>query len=275
MGKDMKMQDKEFDDLFRSKLDNFEMEPSAKVWQNIDTGLDGKKKKGSLFTLLGIAASIIILISAGILFMPKKATNNSNQHKSDKLAHSQVKPTVVKAENNAPVNVQPTKAEQVADAKVPAKPIERVHHPKKIEAPVAPAKEDNQLIAKTEAVKQEPVKPDEQPILAAVPDQKNEVKNTSTQPVDIQVATKQPEEIKTPAVQTQQPILASTQPPVVKENKAVVKRRGIHNIGDLVNLVVAKVDKRHEKLVVFSDTDDDESTITAFHLGAIKIKRDN
>ena len=111
--------------------------------------------------------------------------------------------------------------------------------------------------------------------MAAVPDQKNEVKNTSTQPTEMPVATKQPEEIKAPAVQTQQPVLASAQPTVAKENKPVVKRRGIHNIGDLVNLVVAKVDKRHDKLVVFSNTDDDESTITAFHLGALKIKRDN
>ncbi len=271
MEKDMNMQDKEFDDLFRSKLDNFEMEPSAQVWQNIDAELDGKKKKGSLFTLFGIAASIIMLIGAGILFIPKKVANNSNEHK---LAHNRVKPAVVKPENNTPVNVQPIKTEQVADAKVPVKPIESVNHPKKIEAPVAPAKEDNQLIAKIEPVKPEPVKPDEQPILAAVPDQKNEVKNTGTQPAEISVTTKQPEEIKAPAVQTQQPILAS-QPAAVKENKPVVKRRGIHNIGDLVNLVVAKVDKRHDKLVVFTNTDDDESTITAFHLGALKIKRDN
>jgi hypothetical protein len=269
------MQDKEFDDLFQSKLDNFEMEPSAQVWQNIDAELDGKKKKGSLFTLMGIAASIIILIGAGILFMPKKVANNSNQHKNDKLAHNQVKPTVVKPENNTPVNIQPVKAEQVANAKVPAKPIERAHHSKKIEAPVASTKEDNQLIAKTEPVKPEPVKADEQPILAAVPDQKNEVKNTGTQPAEIPVTTKQPEEIKVPAIQTQQPVLASAQTPAVKQNKPVAKRRGIHNFGDLVNLVMAKVDKRKDKLIEFTDTDDDGSTITGVHLGAIRIKRDN
>ena len=31
----MDMQDNEFDELFRSKLDEFEMEPSAKVWPGI------------------------------------------------------------------------------------------------------------------------------------------------------------------------------------------------------------------------------------------------
>jgi hypothetical protein len=274
MEKDMNMQDKEFDDLFQSKLDNFELEPSAQVWQNIDAELDGKKKKGSLFTLMGIAASIIMLIGAGILFIPKKNVEPKD-HPKNNLAHNRVKPTVAKPDSNTPVNVQPVKAEQVADAKVPAKPIERAHHSKKMEVPAAPTKEDNQLIAKTEPVKPEPVKADEQPILAAVPDQKNEVKNTGTSPVGISVTTKQPEEIKAPAIQTQQPVLASAQTPAVKQNKPVVKRRGIHNIGDLVNLVMAKVDKRKDKLIEFTDTDDDGSTITGVHLGAIKIKRDN
>ena len=41
------MQDKEFDDQFRSKLDNFEVEPAAQVWQNIDTELSDRKKKAS------------------------------------------------------------------------------------------------------------------------------------------------------------------------------------------------------------------------------------
>src|ERR1700743_3890466 len=182
MEKDMNMQDKEFDDLFRSKLDNFEMEPSAQVWQNIDAELDGKKKKASLFTLLGIAASIIMLIGAGILFIPKNVANNSNEHK---LAHNQVKPTVVKPEKHTRVNVQPVKAEQVDNAKVAAKPIEGVHRPKKIEAPAASVKEANQLIAKTEPVKPEPAKTDEQPVLAAVAEQKTEVKNTGTQPVEM------------------------------------------------------------------------------------------
>ncbi len=66
------MQDKEFDDLFRSKLGDFETEPSAQVWQNIDAELDRKRRKKSIFPMLGIAASIIVLITAGILFIPKK-----------------------------------------------------------------------------------------------------------------------------------------------------------------------------------------------------------
>ena len=35
----MNMQDNEFDDLFGSKLKNFEIEPSSHVWENIDANL--------------------------------------------------------------------------------------------------------------------------------------------------------------------------------------------------------------------------------------------
>jgi hypothetical protein len=274
MEKDTNMRDKEFDDLFSSKLDNFEVEPAAQVWQNIDAALDGKKKKGTLSALLAIAASVIILIGAALLLMPKKETSYSGQHKNEKLAHNQAQPAKVKPEKNTPrITLQP-KAEQLADAKVPAKPAERAHRAKKIETPAAPSKADNQLIAKKEAEKRQAVKADEQPLLAAAPGEHNEVNNTGRQP-EQGLVIKESADVAIPAIDSQQPVLASVQPPAFKENKTVAKRRGIHNFGDLVNLVVAKVDKRSDKLVVFSNTDDDESTITAFHLGAIKIKRDN
>ncbi len=68
----MDMQDKEFDDLFRSKLDGFEAGPSARVWAGIDAELSGKRRKKILAPYLSIAASIIVLVAAGILFIPEK-----------------------------------------------------------------------------------------------------------------------------------------------------------------------------------------------------------
>jgi hypothetical protein len=67
----MDMQDKEFDKLFSSKLEGLEIEPSAKVWKGINGELSGNKRK-SLIPFLSIAASIIVLIAAGVLFIPKK-----------------------------------------------------------------------------------------------------------------------------------------------------------------------------------------------------------
>ncbi|NNU34327.1 hypothetical protein HK413_09520 [Mucilaginibacter sp. S1162] len=39
----MDMQDKEFDKIFNTKFEDFEVEPSAMVWDNIAGELDGKK----------------------------------------------------------------------------------------------------------------------------------------------------------------------------------------------------------------------------------------
>src|ERR1700754_2177609 len=94
MEKDMNMQDKEFDDLFQSKLDNFEMEPSAQVWQNIDAELDGKKRSRGMFPWLSIAASIIILIAVAVLFIPKKGTEDTHHPKNNKLTAAKIKPAV-------------------------------------------------------------------------------------------------------------------------------------------------------------------------------------
>ncbi|RYE28502.1 MAG: hypothetical protein EOP42_16695 [Sphingobacteriaceae bacterium] len=54
-----------------------------------------------------------------------------------------------------------------------------------------------------------------------------------------------------------------------------VKHKHIRSFGDVVNLVMAKVDKREDKLIQFTDTDDgDESTVTGINLGIINIKKE-
>src|ERR1700761_2002850 len=70
----MEMQDKDFDKLFISKLDNFEMQPSAGVWEGIDRELSADKRRRILIPFLSVAASIVVLVTAGVLFIPKKGT---------------------------------------------------------------------------------------------------------------------------------------------------------------------------------------------------------
>jgi hypothetical protein len=266
MEKDTNMQDNEFDDLLRAKLDNFEAEPSAQVWQNIDVELDGKARKKNIFPILRIAASVIILITAGILFIPKKEIVKPGRHGKNDAA-IRVKPSAIKTKNNAPENIRRAKDEQMAKEQIPAKHMVRIHQPKKkIEIPAAQNIQDTRLIAQTE-----PVKPDEQPVLAAVSQKADKI---GVAVVEMPVEVKQINANETSALQLQ-PILASTQLPAVKQNKPAVKKHGIRNVGDLVNLVVAKVDKRKDKVIEFTDTDDDETTITGVHIGAIKIKKDN
>ncbi|MDB5154565.1 MAG: hypothetical protein JWR54_3316, partial [Mucilaginibacter sp.] len=245
MEKDMNMQDNKFDNLLREKLDNFEAEPSAQVWQNIDAELDGKARKKSIFPILRIAASVIILITAGILFIPKKEIVKPGRHGKNDAA-IRMKPSAIKTENSAPINIQRAKDEQVAKVQIPAKHIVRIQPKKKIAIPAAANIQDTRLTAQTA-----PVKPDEQPMLAAVSQKADKIgAAVASTPVEV----KQININETPDLQLQ-PVLASAQLPAVKQNKPAVKKHGIRNVGDLVNLVVAKVDKRKDKVIEFTDTD--------------------
>lgn len=258
------MQDKEFDDLFHAKLDGFEMEPSAQVWENIDAELNGKRKK-SIFPFLSIAASVILLIAAAILFIPKKEIVKPGHSNKNGLAHTQAIPPVVKPHAEAPV-VAPVIKNTQTENTTEINRVAVVHQPVKKET--LPAKTSEQ--PEQAVQKQEPVKDNNEQLIAAVPEIKQpEVTNPVVPGPETQLTT------KTNAVEavTTKPVLASTEVPAVQQTKTV-KRRGIHSFGDLVNIVVAKVDKRKDKVIEFTDTDDDESTITAVNMGPIKIKKD-
>lgn len=260
------MQDKEFDDLFRTKLDNLEMEPSAQVWANIDTELSGKKRK-SIFPVLSIAASVIILIAAAIIFIPKKEVVKPGHGKSN-LVINHSKQNIVKPTGQEPTNpiikkeIQPEKA--IAINSVAA----LQHHAKKTETITKPTEQPAPVIEK-----QEPIKVEEPQLIASASSKQpdiisHEVPDNATPLTIKQAAINDAPEPETKTA------LASAQPTSTKQDKPVVKRRGIHNFGDLVNIVVAKVDKRKDKVIEFTDTDDDESTITAVNVGPVKIKKD-
>lgn len=259
------MQDKELDDLFRSKLEDIEVEPSAQVWQNIDAELVGRKR--SVLPLLGIAASVILLLAAGILFMSKKEVMKRGKPGKNTLAHQVVKPTKVRAEQNKPESTSIVNQDQLAATPIPAKTKSVQHLSTKTGAPTIERKEVGASIAKTESVKV-----GAQSVLA-VALQKTEENKTVMPSADVASPLKQEVTTKAADLYTK-PVLASVTTPAEQE-KPAVKKRGIHNFGDLVNLVVARVDKRKDKVIEFTATDDDQTTITGVHIGAINIKRDN
>lgn len=259
------MQDKEFDDLFRSKLDNFETEPSSQVWRSIEAELNGKKRK-SIFPMLSIAASILILLIAGIFFIPKKGTVKHNPTDSNNVAASKIKPVVATPANVNPVTNIGKKEELVTSVHTAAGNGYSTRQTKVIAAPVELTEKGQQVVSK-----QDRAKPEQQPEMAVVNVKTEDYSNPIVLDAE-PVAIKHADDNSAISLPTQ-PLLASA--PAVKVSKAIVKKRGIHNFGDLVNLVVAKVDKRKDKLIQFTDTDDDESMISAVHLGALKIKKDN
>jgi len=258
----MDMQDKEFDDLFRSKLDGFEAEPSSRVWAGIDAEISGNRRKKILAPYLSIAASIIVLVAAGILFIPQKEKVTGKHPVQNKIAKA-----------SAPLITSPMVKSQ-------SKPVLRSRAVRLRETVLA----DNhtlphyQKASKNLPVKQSPlpvkaVEAGDQAELAATPRTQTEVIDAVAPDISTQIAIRQPI-VETMAFKTKPPVSAVEMPAADKRDEIAAKPgKKLRSLGDIINAAVAKVDKRKDKFIEFSDTDDNGSAITAVNLGIIKIKK--
>lgn len=262
----MNMQDKEMDNLFRSKLEGFEAEPSAGVWANISHGLSGaSSRRKSLAPFLRIAASIAILVTAGLLFLPKAKVKMDQPGK--KLAHTQY---VTKApstqQTSVIVKINPVAQQQIA-AIQSRHQLVTAHHPAKIqqtnaiiikEQPVTDPDKTATIINDQQAPVIAKVAPQTPVSHAVVPDAV-----LNNKPAD-----DTPEFIAKPAV-----VLASNTPAENDIAQMPAKKRRIHGLGGLINMVVASVDKRKDKIIEFTDTDEGD-TVTGINLGFVKVKKE-
>jgi hypothetical protein len=256
----MDMRDKDLDKLFQSALDDYEIEPSASVWEGITETLDTRKRKRVWLPYLSVAAAAVLVVTAGFLFMPKVAV--VIKPKGNALAKSVVPVKVSPAVNAgpvAPVVAQSNKKTQIAvTAQVNVLAATRLH---KVHQPVQQEPDDNNA-----AIKQ-----NEQPVLASANANKYIAK-----PVLPDTATK----ILVKPVVDEKPIFASVKPLVAAEQTAVIKsvapikKHKIRSLGDVFNVVIAAVDKRKDKIIEFSNTDEDDATITGVNLGILKIKKE-
>ncbi|WP_420552938.1 hypothetical protein [Tenacibaculum aiptasiae] len=75
----LKMQANNIDKNIKDKLKNRELKPSASAWERLSIQLDQEKarKKKKRIQLLSYAASVILLVSIGILYL---GTKSDNQH---------------------------------------------------------------------------------------------------------------------------------------------------------------------------------------------------
>jgi len=265
----MEMQDNELDRLFRSKLDDFEAQPSAGVWDGIAGELNAGKRKKALMPFLSIAASILILVVAGVWFIPQKAKVNSNypvQNRIVKTAQPVSNPTSTK-NHSKPASLKSSHPVKLNEAYIAANKGTHSHH---IKAPGYIPVKSVITVTKQEAS----VKPEDKAELAMLPQKEQDIKAVvpdDETPLTIKEPAQEPSSFIT------KPTLAATQIPAVnKENAVLVKaKHKIRTLGDLINVVVAKVDKRKDKIIEFTDTDDDESNITGVNLGFVKIKKED
>lgn len=264
----MNMQDKEIDELFSGQLANFEMQPSPSVWHKVAAGLDNNHSKKRVGPMLATAASVLALLTAGILFLNKKTdTGKAGQHNNIAVIRKGTEPSTMAQNNEQAVKQSaPAIQQQTATAVSSAPVIAKAAHPtktkltKQLKNTVSPA-------VPVTPVTTQPVTTDEQEqqVLAEVVQQKTDVVKPVVPDITLNSPASQPE-------QTDNKPTTSTTAQV--SNTVKPKKRGIRSFGDMVNAVVAKVDKRTDKVIEFSDTDDDESTITGLNLGIVKIKKE-
>ncbi|MFD0793392.1 hypothetical protein ACFQZX_07160 [Mucilaginibacter litoreus] len=258
----MNMQDKEIDRLFRSELEHFEAAPSPEVWKNISAELGSQTTKRPFLRYMGIAASLLIILSAGWYFI------------------TDTKPPVKNRTNIARVNVKKNEAKPEAEpakqqlaVKLPAQPENEIHQDVqvasvkafrkvKVKKPVPAQNTANiEPVLPASQIAQNTPKPDTGSIKYVVPDKETPLIARMEAPEDIKFST------------SLMPVAAQEQPVAKTIAAAPVKKHRIRGIGDLLNAVVRKIDKRKDKLIEFSDKDEDEPNITGINLGFLKIKK--
>jgi hypothetical protein len=243
------MPDKEFDRLFKDRFNDAEIEPSVNLWATIERELEPKRKR-TIPIFWMAAAAVTLAISAMLVFQKKEVIELRG---GDTLANTTV--------------VQPELRATGAERSTPVQTIQVAQTKTEIRMSKV---QDQQAIAvlKTSAYE---VKKDE---IALQPNTSNDrlpIKTMQPKPLDV-------EPIRETAVVETAPVLASVpvndkMEDVISENST--ERKGIRNVGDLVNYVVDKVDKRDKKLVKFSTDDDDNSSIVGINIGFLKFNKKN
>jgi len=262
------MQDNDFDNLFRTKLNGLEVEPSARVWNNISAEVNGPQKR-RLSPVWSIAATTVILMSAAVWFLTDKPVKVQQNQIAVQKKQNAVKSRVIESDNKT---VTPDVAEQVLTiGGQNNNEVNKIAHQVKHST-------IRRWVTKVEQINIEPTKPENvqetslttntvsQPVLAAVSNPSEHQAVVPDMTLSNQKLMSGENINQTDAAKTPEIVMARE-----PERK---KKRGIHTLGGLINAVIAKVDKREDKLIEFTETDDDQADITGINLGLFKVKKE-
>lgn len=258
------MQDKEFDDVFRSQLENFETEPSERVWTGIDDELDSSRRRKLWMPILRVAAILIVVATAGIIIIQQRQTVVPKPGKRPALAINH--PAVIVK----PVSGEPEKQTEPVAQSEPIK--KEVLQPVNSIAKVVISKKETTPAAtdKAAVVTDKSQEQIERPQLIAMADvtPATEIKHAVVPNDDVPLAIKDPDPIVNNTLT--KPVIA--QLPSADQSAKQARRRGIHNFGDLVNLVANKVEK--QKAASALDDDDDDSAVAKINKGIQRMRQE-
>lgn len=230
------MKDKEFDQLFKDRLGDAEIEPSIKLWNNIAESLKPQKKK--LFSEYWIAAAIAVIIGFMVLVSPKEEKIKLQRNAS--LVNNRDLSTTT--QSTIPID---SKREHKNDVSThESTPLVIAPRLKEVNS------KDQFIVKKSVGANTFALNIESDPI------------NVESKPVD------DIHHAHTRNVIAKADLPVENDANIISENEASTK--GIRNVGDFVNYVVSKVDKREDKFLKFK-TDDDNSSLVGINIGFIKL----
>ncbi|RNL51212.1 hypothetical protein [Pedobacter jejuensis] len=242
------IQDKDFDKLFKNAFEDAEIAPSRDLWSSIESEIQPKKKR--IIPIYWLAAAAVLLIATVSILVYQQ------QDVKPKQFANHVEPKVKPVVENQMVK-DSTENESLLKEKM-----------------VLPAPLKVEAVAKTKVL--ESNKPVEKPKIVAAPEmQKQETVIAQVIPSQEIIKKKIDEAILQANPET---VIASTatnvKPDDVIDYENQPESKGIRNVGDVVNLIVNKVDKRKDKFIQFR-TDDDDSSLSSINIGPFKIGKKN
>ena len=249
------MLDKDFDQFFKSSFEELEIEPATESWTKISDKINPKPKRKIFPVFWMAAASIIIVLGIGIGLYTKPTAviklhtdrgngiiANLNQEENTGI-ESTLK---VEKETDRSVENTPKKTAKISKTIKSKEPT--IKNTFETEITVEPIKTDMALVKNAKRIRTKLVT---EQILA-----QEEMEKLKT-------------DISENSANTNKQILAQ----ITTEDEPVSKRRKISTMGDLVNYVVAKVDKREEKIIKISRTEESDNEITGINLGLFKFRK--
>lgn len=259
------MQNNEFDQLFRDKFEDAEVEPSLNLWAHIEEKLVVKPKR--VFPVYwSAAAAVLVAVTIGLLFIkPDKIQLRTAVTVTQKTAMDPAGIAQQQISTASPHVKIGTEAGNAVEALT--KVSVNSSAPSTIDAVTAQQSLKNSDV-KGQVVSTDPIAA-KKDLIAMQP---SEVIShpDNKEPVSKKEIAKLP----TVSLPVEEVVLASAD--VVKgdeenENKQAESGR-IRNVGDLVNFVVDKVDKREEKFIQFK-TEDDDSSLISLNIGMFRFNQ--
>ncbi|RZK42833.1 MAG: hypothetical protein EOO90_05775 [Pedobacter sp.] len=241
------MPDNEFDNLFRDKLINAEYEPSANLWAKIEGQLEPQKRKKVLPIYWMAAASVAVAFTAMLAFQKTEKI----QLRADNVTAAVTAPFVQDVKE--PLQEADVTYSPVSNKNVPATKVQLALN--KVESTQVEINSENN----DESL---------QPYSAST---RLPIKQADPRPIDVMPVT----QVEAPIVIAQALTSQSLEENVITETENLPERKSIRNVGDLVNYVVDKVDKRDKKLLRFNTDDDDNSSIVGINIGFLKLNKKN